>query len=183
MMKELKFMEYKHHFLIQNPSLLLYICSMYLKKVIFFFFCSSTAIYSQYTDQINSNRPGASVGAFSVGKNVIQSELGFSFRRFTHNGYNNSTFNGGIGFLSLRWGFISEKLELLIDSKYLMLDDHYNLVVNGETLSKFTKDEQSTLAGYLTTYIDHFHMILNDGLVVAMNTINQSKSTLHEYND
>ena len=35
-------------------------------------------INSQYTDQINSNRPGASVGAFSVGKNVIQSELGFS---------------------------------------------------------------------------------------------------------
>ena len=28
----------------------------------------------------------------------------------------------------------------MIDSKYLMLDDHYNLVVNGETLSKFTKD-------------------------------------------
>ena len=28
----------------------------------------------------------------------------------------------------------------MIDSKYLMLDDHYNLVVNGETLNKFSKD-------------------------------------------
>lgn len=28
----------------------------------------------------------------------------------------------------------------LIDSKYLMLDDHFNLIVNGEKLSKFTKD-------------------------------------------
>jgi len=28
----------------------------------------------------------------------------------------------------------------LIDSKYLMLDDHFNLIVNGEILSKFTKD-------------------------------------------
>ena len=28
----------------------------------------------------------------------------------------------------------------LIDSKYVMLDDHYNLIVNGEKLSKFTKD-------------------------------------------
>jgi len=28
----------------------------------------------------------------------------------------------------------------MIDSKYLMLDDHFNLIVNGETLSQFTKD-------------------------------------------
>ena len=28
----------------------------------------------------------------------------------------------------------------MIDSKYLMLDDHFNLIVNGETLNKFTKD-------------------------------------------
>ena len=30
--------------------------------------------HGQYTDQINSNRPGASIGAFSVGKNVVQFE-------------------------------------------------------------------------------------------------------------
>ena len=28
----------------------------------------------------------------------------------------------------------------LIDSKYVMLDDHFNLIINGEKLSKFTKD-------------------------------------------
>ena len=28
----------------------------------------------------------------------------------------------------------------LIDSNYLRLDDHFNLIVNGEKLSKFTKD-------------------------------------------
>ena len=33
---------------------------------------NSISIKSQYTDQINSNRPGASIGAFAVGKNVIQ---------------------------------------------------------------------------------------------------------------
>ena len=27
----------------------------------------------------------------------------------------------------------------MIDSKYLMLDDHFNLIVNGEKISKFTK--------------------------------------------
>ena len=29
----------------------------------------------------------------------------------------------------------------MIDSKYLMLDDHFNLIVNGEKISKFTKDD------------------------------------------
>ena len=32
--------------------------------------------FAQYTDVINSNRPGASVSAFSVGTNVIQLEAG-----------------------------------------------------------------------------------------------------------
>ena len=37
------------------------------------FLCTSIANYGQFTDQINSNRPGKSAGAFSVGKNVFQS--------------------------------------------------------------------------------------------------------------
>ena len=93
---------------------------MFFKRVIFFFLFYSSVINSQYTDQINSNRPGASIGAFSVGKNVIQSELGFSYRHFNHNGYNNSTFDGVIGSLAIRWGFVSERLELILDSKYLL---------------------------------------------------------------
>ena len=28
----------------------------------------------------------------------------------------------------------------LIDSKYLMLDEHFNLIVNGDKLSKYKKD-------------------------------------------
>jgi protein-arginine kinase activator protein McsA len=28
----------------------------------------------------------------------------------------------------------------MIDSKYLMLDDHFNLIINGDTLNKYTKD-------------------------------------------
>jgi len=74
---------------------------------------------AQYTDQINSNRPGASIGAFSVGKNVIQAEAGLAFRNFTHAGYNNSTFRGGVGFLSLRWGFLLEPLEITYEGQYL----------------------------------------------------------------
>ena len=48
------------------------------KNKFLFLFTSSIAV-AQYTDQLNSNRPGASIGAFSVGKNVFQSELGFAY--------------------------------------------------------------------------------------------------------
>ena len=73
----------------------------------------------QYTDQINSNRPGRSIGAFSVGKNVVQAEAGIAIKLYSHSGYNNSTFNGGIGFLSLRWGFLKETLELTYQGQFL----------------------------------------------------------------
>ena len=33
-------------------------------------------LFAQYTDVINSNRPGASQSAFSVGTNVLQFEIG-----------------------------------------------------------------------------------------------------------
>ena len=88
-------------------------------KSLLFLMLFSYAVQAQYTDQINSNRPGASIGAFAVGKNVIQSEVGLSFNKYTHSGYNNSTFAGGTGFLALRWGFLIETLELTLESKYL----------------------------------------------------------------
>ncbi len=58
----------------------------------------------QYTDQINSNRPGRSIGAFAVGKNVVQAEAGFAIKRYSHSGYNNSTFNGGYWFSFFKMG-------------------------------------------------------------------------------
>ena len=83
------------------------------------FFSIFSLLNAQYTDQINSNRPGASIGAFAVGKNVIQAEAGVAFRHYTHSGYNNSTFTGGVGFLSMRWGFFMETLELTYEGQYL----------------------------------------------------------------
>ena len=44
-----------------------------LTALMFFF---NTKVFSQYTDIINSNRPGTSQSAFSVGSNVIQLETG-----------------------------------------------------------------------------------------------------------
>lgn len=79
----------------------------------------TTPFFGQYTDQINSNRPGASMGAFAVGKNVIQTETGIAFRRYVHNGYNQSNFEGRVHFLSLRWGFLTETIELLYEGSFM----------------------------------------------------------------
>ncbi len=85
----------------------------------FFVVLGLTSLFSQYTDQINSNRPGISIGAFAVGKGVLQFESGFAYQNHFHAGYNQSTFNTGISFLSVRWGFLSERLELTYQGAYL----------------------------------------------------------------
>lgn len=77
-----------------------------------------TAInYAQFTDVINSNRPGESMGAFSVGRTVIQAELGFYGFREKHeitayeaNGYGSE--------LQVRYGALFEQLELILDAQY-----------------------------------------------------------------
>ncbi|MGB1448348.1 MAG: transporter [Flavobacteriaceae bacterium] len=80
--------------------------------------CFSLTLSAQYTDQINSNRPGASIGAFSVGTRVIQFEAGTEFRSYKHKAYNNSKVDGKIGFFSLRYGFLKEQLELTYEGVY-----------------------------------------------------------------
>ena len=59
-------------------------------------------INSQYTETINSNRPGSSAGAFSVGKNVLQFELGYENSLYEHTQFNNSKKNDSIFFFAVK---------------------------------------------------------------------------------
>ena len=86
-------------------------------KYIQFFFCClfllplcSTA---QYTEMINTNRPGVSQGAFSVGTNVLQFETGFSYGNEKHDllGTDYTTFGWDY---SVRYGVWREELEVSI---------------------------------------------------------------------
>ena len=79
----------------------------------------TSLLSAQYTDQINSNRPGASIGAFSVGKGVIQFEGGFEYRKYKHEEYNFSSVEGTLAFLSLRWGLLAEQLELTYQGAFM----------------------------------------------------------------
>jgi hypothetical protein len=66
---------------------------------------------SQYTDVINSNRPGLSVSAYAVGKNVVQLETGMLYEQQDHNELNTQSNIWGAD-LSLRYGLLFEQLEL-----------------------------------------------------------------------
>lgn len=78
---------------------------------------ASSILNAQFTDVINSNRPGKSMAAFSVGKTVIQAEMGFYGSTEKHDllGYEAK----GVGSdLSLRYGAFLEQLEFNLDLQY-----------------------------------------------------------------
>ncbi len=89
-------------------------------KLIFFYLLGLLPFVasSQYTDVINSNRPGQSVSAYAIGTNVLQSEFGLSYEKQNHNVLNTNSKFIGID-LSLRYGLLLEELELIYDGIYV----------------------------------------------------------------
>ena len=80
-------------------------------------FVYSNKIFSQYTEIINSNRPGNSQSAFSVGSNVIQLETGGFILKEEHELIENKVNGIGIDFM-IRYGLILEELEIQINGIY-----------------------------------------------------------------
>lgn len=77
----------------------------------------SYSAFSQYTDVINSNRPGVSRSAFSVGTNVAQLEVGPYSVKEKHTPLNYEVSGFGIDF-NARYGLLFEELELNIEGTY-----------------------------------------------------------------
>jgi hypothetical protein len=74
--------------------------------------------FSQYTDVINSNRPGVSRSAFSVGTNVVQFEVGpyiIKEERIPATAYEISGFGADF---AVRYGLLFEQLELNVEGTY-----------------------------------------------------------------
>lgn len=78
---------------------------------------SFESIIAQHTDVINSNRPGKSMMAFSVGKSLIQLETGIFGIKEKHSllDYNANGF--GVD-LTVRWGIFKEELEAVAELQY-----------------------------------------------------------------
>ena len=73
--------------------------------------------YCQFTDVINSNRPGESMAAFSVGKTVIQAEMGVYGVKEKHKLLNYDVKGMGSN-LDLRYGAFFEQLEFILNLQY-----------------------------------------------------------------
>ena len=81
------------------------------------FLLISATQYAQYTDIINSNRPGESMSAFSVGKTVIQAEVGLYGIKEKHDlvGYEANGFGTEI---DARYGAFFDQFEFDLNTQY-----------------------------------------------------------------
>lgn len=75
--------------------------------------------FAQYTDVINSNRPGETMSAYAVGKSVIQAEIGVYGIQEKHDLLNYDASGFGTDF-TLRYGAFLEQLEFIVDLQYQM---------------------------------------------------------------
>lgn len=90
-------------------------------------------LFAQYTDVINSNRPGASQSAFSVGTNVLQFEIGPYLMNEKRNPYPSYDSKGfGIDFAA-HYGFFKEALEVNIHGTFQSDSRTYNFTIPVES--------------------------------------------------
>ncbi|HLV15496.1 MAG TPA: transporter [Xanthomarina sp.] len=109
-----------------------------LKTYVFLFaIIFTTKGYSQYTEVINSNRPGVSQSAFSVGTNVVQFEVGPYLLKEKHQLLSRDDKSYGADF-ALRYGLLFPQLELNFEGTYQSTKRSYtNTVPNEENFSNF----------------------------------------------
>lgn len=108
--------------------------------------------FSQYTDVINSNRPGSSMSSYAVGKRVFQMETGFSYKEFQHSAFNNSSVKGTGLDATLRYGLFKEQLELIWDISY-----QFDKLSNN-TVLPFPQEQRS---GFLKNLVGAKYLVYN----------------------
>jgi hypothetical protein len=88
--------------------------------------------FSQFTDVINSNRPGESMTAYSVGKTVFQMEGGTYYIDEQHALLNNQIQGMGLT-MDFRFGYFLEELEFILNTGFQY--DQYTEPLVNETRS------------------------------------------------
>ncbi|GGG45575.1 transporter [Bizionia arctica] len=93
--------------------------------------------YSQYTEVINSNRPGVSQSAFSVGTNVVQFEGGPYFLTEKHSLLYKEDKSIGADF-AVRYGLLWPQLEINLEGTFQSTNRTYtNTISNEDSFSNF----------------------------------------------
>ncbi|MGB1269296.1 MAG: transporter [Flavobacteriaceae bacterium] len=111
--------------------------SMTLFRVLFSAFCfTSLSTYAQYTETINSNRPGASSGAYAVGINVIQAEGGFIYTKNNHE-LQDAEFGGAGLEYEFRYGIWKEALEVNLSGSFQAGKVTDNFLGTSESVGNF----------------------------------------------
>ncbi len=116
----------------------------------------SSVVSSQYTPIINSNRPGFTQGAFSVGPGVYQLEFGASYRQDRFASLADAKSTGAGLTLDLRTGLILQNLELIYRVDYQSDQISFN-----NASGRLTYNRAGTKKNTYTDIID-----------MTMNTIN-----------
>lgn len=91
-----------------------------MKKVFFLgvmIWCSQIAV-AQYTDVINSNNPGKTMGAYAVGRKVVQLETEFFYENSEHSLLYQKQNSFGVNY-EVRYGVWKEKFEAILDGSLL----------------------------------------------------------------
>jgi len=101
-------------------------------------FISFSNASAQYTEMINTNRPGGSQGAFSVGTSVLQVETGFSYGKEKHELLETETTGFAIDY-SIRYGFWKERLEVSLMGEFQSnsVTDNRSTIAREYSLSNF----------------------------------------------
>lgn len=89
-----------------------------IKKSFFLFILLPTLLSAQYTDVINSNRPGRAVSAYSVGKNVVQAEVGLLYEQQDNADLNSDSNIFGTDY-AFRYGLLFEQLEINVEGSFI----------------------------------------------------------------
>lgn len=127
--------------------------------ILFILFLTPFFAFSQYTEMINTNRPGVSQGAFSVGTNVLQFETGFSVGKEKHDLLRTEA-NIFAWDYSARYGLLKEELEIsLIGS----LQSNAVSDIDGLGVERnFTNFRSNTLGAKYLVY-DPYKKMVTDG--------------------
>lgn len=110
-----------------------------LKKILFCTLLLPFTAMGQYTDVINSNRPGLSVSAYAVGKNVVQAEFGMLYEQQDHADLNTESNILGAD-LSLRYGLLVEQLEINYEGTFINQNITFNNFRFSEKRTDFSRN-------------------------------------------